>query len=230
MATTYTLTTTSSATTTSTTATPLTSTTSTTVTKSSRENIVDALKRVVQKIEDKIEDSSRKIRAGSQSCSWFDERLKDLLAIIRVVDQDNITEEQEKALLEIELDILNTNIGPCNSAQKEKLIEDKQEFEDIICKLENKTACSPITSTTTKTSTTSTSSTTTTATTTEKPAPELLDMGTKTKIAYMEDGEIFEQQDNFNNISGEAIVEVPPHGNLTELSVILQPSTVSKYY
>ena len=62
---------------------------------------------------------------------------------------------------------------------------------------------------------------------TEPPPPELPDEGTKTKIAFIENGEVFEQQDNFNNISGEAVVSVPPHGNLSQLTVVLQPSTVS---
>ena len=81
------------------------------------------------------------------------------------------------------------------------------------------------------TKTTSTSSTlisTPIKTVTTQPTPELPDEGTKTRIAYMENGEVFEQKDNFNNISGEAVVSVPPHGNLSELTVVLQPSTVSK--
>ena len=61
-----------------------------------------------------------------------------------------------------------------------------------------------------------------------QPPPELPDEGTKTRIAFMENGEVFEQQDNFNNISGEAVLSVPPHGNLSELTVVLQPSTVRK--
>ena len=65
-------------------------------------------------------------------------------------------------------------------------------------------------------------------TVTEPPPPELPDEGIKTKLAFIENGEVFEQEDNFNNISGEAIVSVPPHGNLSELTVVLQPSTVSK--
>ena len=69
---------------------------------------------------------------------------------------------------------------------------------------------------------------TTTVVVMEQPPPELPDVGIKTKIAFLENGEIFEQQDNFNNISGEAVINVPPHGNLSQLTVVLQPSTVSK--
>ena len=56
--------------------------------------------------------------------------------------------------------------------------------------------------------------------------PELPDEGTRTKIAFIENGEVIEQKGNFNNISGEAVLSVPPHGNMSELTVVLQPSTV----
>ena len=138
---------------------------------SARENIADALKKVVKKIEVEIKDSGRNIRAVSQSCSWFNERIEDFLVIIRVIKPDNITEDQAKSALEIESDISNADIGQCNSAQKEKLLEYKQECEDMICKFENTPACNIITSTTTTITTTSsitTYSTTTTTITTTK--------------------------------------------------------------
>ena len=59
-----------------------------------------------------------------------------------------------------------------------------------------------------------------------QPPPELQDEGTKTSIAFLENGEVIEQRDSFNNISGEAVLSVPPHGNMSELTVVLQPSTV----
>ena len=62
-----------------------------------------------------------------------------------------------------------------------------------------------------------------------QPPPELPDEGTKTKIAFIENGEVIEQRGNFNNISGEAILSVPPHGNMSELTVVLQPSTVGNF-
>ena len=54
--------------------------------------------------------------------------------------------------------------------------------------------------------------------------------GVWTKMAYLEDGEVFEQQDQFDNSSNEAIIKVPAHSNLHGLTVVLQPSTVSSQF
>ena len=47
-------------------------------------------------------------------------------------------------------------------------------------------------------------------------------------VAYEEDGIVVEQEDSFNNQTGEAIIAVPPHGNNSQLTVIMQESTVRK--
>ena len=119
----------------------------TTAAKSSQENdnIISALKRVVAKIDNSINNSGT--RAGNQDCDWFDTRLEDLLAVLSKMDPDNITDEQKTNALKIELDIFATTIGACNSAQKAELLEDKNELETIICKLEGPLQCRTLTNT-----------------------------------------------------------------------------------
>ena len=48
------------------------------------------------------------------------------------------------------------------------------------------------------------------------------------KVQYEEDGEIFEQEDVYNDVTGEAKIIVPAHGNNSAIEVIMQESTVSK--
>ena len=47
------------------------------------------------------------------------------------------------------------------------------------------------------------------------------------RIGYVEDGIVFEQEDTFNNITGEATINVPAHGDLSEINIVMQQSTVS---
>ena len=49
----------------------------------------------------------------------------------------------------------------------------------------------------------------------------------RVKVQYEEDGEVFEQEDTYNNVTGEATITVPAHGNNTAVEVILQEATVS---
>ena len=55
----------------------------------------------------------------------------------------------------------------------------------------------------------------------ESPPPSLT-----VRVGYVEDGEVFEQEDTFNNVTGEATINVPAHGNLTEINIVMQESTV----
>ena len=63
--------------------------------------------------------------------------------------------------------------------------------------------------------------------TTELP-PNTPSPSTRIKIQYEEDGEVFEQEDTYNNVTGEAKIVVPAHGNNSAVEVIMQESTVSK--
>ena len=47
------------------------------------------------------------------------------------------------------------------------------------------------------------------------------------RVQYEEDGEVFEQEDTFNNVTGEAKLSVPAHGNNTAVEIIIQEATVS---
>ena len=58
--------------------------------------------------------------------------------------------------------------------------------------------------------------------------PETPSPSTRIKIQYEEDGEVFEQEDTYNNVTGEAKIVVPAHGNNSAVEVIMQESTVSK--
>ena len=58
--------------------------------------------------------------------------------------------------------------------------------------------------------------------------PETPSPSTRIKIQYEEDGEVFEQEDTYNNVTGEAKIAVPAHGNNSAVEVIMQESTVSK--
>ena len=48
------------------------------------------------------------------------------------------------------------------------------------------------------------------------------------KVQYEEDGEIFEQEDVYNDVTGEAKIIVPAHGDNSAIEVIMQESTVCK--
>ena len=63
---------------------------------------------------------------------------------------------------------------------------------------------------------------------TTEPPPETPFPSTRIKIQYEEDGEVFEQEDTYNNVTGEAKIAVPAHGNNAAVEVIMQESTVSK--
>jgi hypothetical protein len=63
---------------------------------------------------------------------------------------------------------------------------------------------------------------------TTEPPPETPSPSTRIKIQYEEDGEVFEQEDTYNNVTGEAKIAVPAHGNNSAVEVIMQESTVSK--
>ena len=41
-----------------------------------------------------------------------------------------------------------------------------------------------------------------------------------------ENGEVYEQVDSFNNVTGEVTIEVPPHGDREPMQILLDPSTV----
>ena len=63
---------------------------------------------------------------------------------------------------------------------------------------------------------------------TTEPPPDTPSPSTRIKIQYEEDGEVFEQEDTYNNVTGEAKIVVPAHGNNSAVEVIMQESTVSK--
>ena len=77
-----------------------------------------------------------------------------------------------------------------------------------------------------KTATTNTISTAQLITT--EPPPQTPNVTIRVKVKYEEDGEIFEQEDVYNNVTGEAKITVPAHGNNSAIEVIMQESTVSK--
>ena len=52
---------------------------------------------------------------------------------------------------------------------------------------------------------------------------------TRVTIQYEEDGEVFEQEDMFNNMTGEATLSVPAHGNNSAVDIIIQEATVSVF-
>ena len=58
-------------------------------------------------------------------------------------------------------------------------------------------------------------------------APESPPRSIESKVSYLEGTDIIEQKDSYSNISREAVLEVPPHGNNSELTIIMQPTTVS---
>ena len=76
------------------------------------------------------------------------------------------------------------------------------------------------------TNSSSTSQPTTVRRTTE-PSPDAPPASTKVRVKYEENGEIFEQEDTYNNVTGEASISVPAHGNNSAVEVIMQESTVS---
>jgi hypothetical protein len=78
-----------------------------------------------------------------------------------------------------------------------------------------------------QTATANTISTTQLIITTEPP-PQTPNVTTRVKVKYEEDGEIFEQEDVYNNVTGEAKIIVPAHGNNSAIEVIMQESTVRK--
>ena len=45
-------------------------------------------------------------------------------------------------------------------------------------------------------------------------------------MLYEENGEIIEQEDSYNNVTGEAKIVVPAHGNNSAIEVIMQESTM----
>ena len=69
-----------------------------------------------------------------------------------------------------------------------------------------------------------TSSTATPQMSTEPPLPP---PSSTVRTLYEEDGEIFEQTDTFNNVTGEATLSVPAHGNNSAVDIIIQEATVS---
>jgi hypothetical protein len=42
----------------------------------------------------------------------------------------------------------------------------------------------------------------------------------------VENGEIIEQVDQYNNMTGEVSIEVPPHGNREPLQILMDPNKV----
>ena len=61
-----------------------------------------------------------------------------------------------------------------------------------------------------------------------KPPPPASSPSSRVKVQYEEDGEVFEQEDTYNNVTGEATISVPAHGNNSALEIIMQESSVSK--
>ena len=59
------------------------------------------------------------------------------------------------------------------------------------------------------------------------PPPKTPNDTIRIKTQYEENGVIFEQEDSYNNITGEAKIVVPAHGNNSAVEVIMQESTVS---
>jgi hypothetical protein len=47
-------------------------------------------------------------------------------------------------------------------------------------------------------------------------------------MQYELDGEVFEQEDTYNNVTGEAKLSVTDHGNKSAVDIIIQESMVSK--
>ena len=67
--------------------------------------------------------------------------------------------------------------------------------------------------------------TTTPAATTEPP-PDIPEPSTEVRVLYEEDGIIVEQEDSYNNLTREAKIVVPAHGNNSAIEVIMQESTM----
>ena len=57
-------------------------------------------------------------------------------------------------------------------------------------------------------------------------APRAPEPSVKIRVQYEENGEIFEQEDTYNNVTGEATISVPAHGDNSGVEVIMQESTV----
>ena len=74
---------------------------------------------------------------------------------------------------------------------------------------------------------TNTSLGTTVLKTTTEPPPPTPNITMKVKIRYEENGEVIEQEDTYNNITGEAKLVIPAHGNNTALEIVMQESTVN---
>ena len=67
--------------------------------------------------------------------------------------------------------------------------------------------------------------TTTPAATTEPP-PDIPEPSTEVRVLYEEDGIIVEQEDSYNNVTREAKIVVPAHGNNSAIEVIMQESAM----
>ena len=73
---------------------------------------------MITKIDQKISDSRKNKREDIQTCSWFIERILELLNLVKDLNPENITKEQEEQILEAEVRIIDTSISNCNSTQK----------------------------------------------------------------------------------------------------------------
>ena len=65
---------------------------------------------------------------------------------------------------------------------------------------------------------------------TEPSVPPTPSPSTRVKIQYAENGEVFEQEDTYNNVTGEATLSSPAHGNNSAVEVIIQENTVVTEY
>ena len=63
--------------------------------------------------------------------------------------------------------------------------------------------------------------------TTIEPPPKAPPASSRIKIQYEEDGEVFVQEDTYNNVTGEAKIVVPAHGDNSAVEVIMQEATGS---
>ena len=71
-----------------------------------------------------------------------------------------------------------------------------------------------------------TATTTAPTTTTTEPPPDIPEASTEVRVLYEEDGIIVEQEDSYNNLTREAKIVVPAHGNNSAIEVIMQESTM----
>ena len=63
---------------------------------------------------------------------------------------------------------------------------------------------------------------------TESLVPETPNVTMSIKLQYEEDGVVYEQEDSYNNVTGEARIVVSAHNNNSAVEVLMLESTVSR--